>query len=136
MSKEKNTILKKQNSVGTVLKKKANDIYNGNQYHKLDNIQKNTVCNGFNSILDLCGNQNEENSQRRLFNDEEWKTLNKLFNKRKAWDTIDKVIQLKLKEIEALAATNTKAAYKRCLFYQAEYAFEEEESHFIVYSHM
>jgi hypothetical protein len=47
---EKDAILKSGQSTGTKIKHHAQDLYFGKQYHKLDNVQKGSISNGFNSI--------------------------------------------------------------------------------------
>lgn len=78
---EKDAILKSGQSTGTKIKHHAQDLYFGKQYHKLDNVRKDSISNGFNSILDLTNNSRERNGQRSLFTNEEWLKLSSKWNK-------------------------------------------------------
>ncbi|CEP11461.1 hypothetical protein [Parasitella parasitica] len=131
---EKDAILKSGQSTGTIIKHHAQDLYFGKQYHKLDNVQKDSISNGFNSILDLTNNSPERNGQRSLFTNEEWLKLNKKWNKQKNWDQLDDDVQRMLKKIENLAVYDLKKAYVKTLSYQTEYALTENEVYFEVYA--
>ncbi|KAI7897712.1 uncharacterized protein BX663DRAFT_584304 [Cokeromyces recurvatus] len=121
-------------SVASIIKERANSIYLDKAYHKLDNASKNTISNGFNSILDLSDNNEGKNSQKSFFTEDQWKTLNDLWNKKKSWKPLPSGISFELKEIETLAKTNIKSAYVKSLEMQAKYAFSENEEYFKVYS--
>ncbi|CAO3646502.1 unnamed protein product [Mucor hiemalis] len=131
---EKDAILKSGQSTGTKIKHRAQNLYFGNQYHKLDNVQKGSISNGFNSILDLTNNSPERNSQRSVFTNEEWLKLNSIWNKLKNWDQLDDDVQRMLKTIENLAVYDLNKAYVKTLSYQTKYALTENEVYFEVYA--
>lgn len=131
---EKDAILKSGQSTGTKIKHHAQDLYFGKQYHKLDNVQKDSISNGFNSILDLTNNRPEGNGQRSLFTNEEWLKFNSKWNKQKNWDQLDDDVQRMLKTIENLAVNDLKKAYVKTLSYQTKYALTENEVYFEVYA--
>ncbi|KAG1417628.1 hypothetical protein G6F58_005424 [Rhizopus delemar] len=135
MPDEKDKVLEGFNkSIGTAIKQHAHSVYKDNFYHKLNNTQKNSISNGFNSILDLTDNDKEKHSQRGLFTEDEWLELNRLWNKQKKWTPINKDIQKELKYIEQLAVADIKKAYCKCLKYQIEHAMTENETCFEVYA--
>jgi hypothetical protein len=79
MPDEKDKVLEGFNkSIGTAIKQHAHSVYKDNFYHKLNNTQKNSISNGFNSILDLTDNDKKKDSQRGLFTEDEWLELNRL----------------------------------------------------------
>lgn len=131
---EKDAILKSGQSAGTKIKHHAQDLYFGNQYHKLDNNKKDSISNGFNSILDLTNNS--LNGQRCLFSKEEWENFNAKWNKQKNWDRIDEDVRTKLKTIEDLAVSDVRKAYVKTLTSQTRYALTENEVYFEVYAFM
>lgn len=131
---EKDAILKSGQSTGTKIKHHAQDLYFGKQYYKLDNIQKDSISNGFNSILDLTNNRPERNGQRSLFTNEEWLKLNSKWNKQKSWDQLDDDVQRMLKTIENLAVNDLNKAYVETLSCQTKYALTENEVYFEVYA--
>ncbi|KAI8994627.1 hypothetical protein BDB01DRAFT_893491 [Pilobolus umbonatus] len=79
----------------------------------LNYSQKNSISNGFNSILDLGSTINKEDNQQSLFSKEEWTEINNLQFKKKKWKPLNDSTEAELKEIEENAIENIKAAYDR-----------------------
>lgn len=109
-------------------KHKANNVYIGKGYHKLDNTPKNTISNEFNSILDLTDNDDHPDSQKSAFTKGEWIAINDRWNVKKNWPPLDNHIKNILKDIEKMANKSIKEAYKECLYYQRKFAMTEEET--------
>ncbi|KAI8058712.1 hypothetical protein BDF21DRAFT_467560 [Thamnidium elegans] len=72
----------------------------GKKFSELNTLEKITVSNGFNSILDLTDNNDDSVSQKTLFTKEQWEELNNLYNKKIKWNPIDSEIAQELQEIE------------------------------------
>ncbi|KAI9476369.1 MAG: hypothetical protein EXX96DRAFT_576920 [Benjaminiella poitrasii] len=123
-----------EKSVASMIKKHAHTIYEGKSYHKLNDSQKNSISNAFNSILDLTDNDTNDDSQRSLFTDSQWLDLKRLMSKQKTWTPLDNAIQKKLKIIETLAVKDIQAAYRKCLESQITYAMTENETYFEIYA--
>ncbi|KAG1467619.1 hypothetical protein G6F56_004309 [Rhizopus delemar] len=132
---EQDTILAGfEKSVASMIKYHAHQTHMNKKYSELDNYAKNSVSNGFNSILDLTENNVHPLNQKAIFTDEQWKQLNHAWNKRINWNPISKGFTEELKEIEKLAEFDIREAYKLSLNKQIKYAFTEEESYFKIYS--
>ncbi|KAG2229673.1 hypothetical protein INT48_008905 [Thamnidium elegans] len=87
-------------STASIIKLKAHNTFMGKKFSELNTLEKITVSNGFNSILDLTDNNDDSVSQKTLFTKEQWEELNNLYNKKIKWNPIDSEIAQELQEIE------------------------------------
>ncbi|RCH87179.1 hypothetical protein CU098_006789 [Rhizopus stolonifer] len=104
---EQDTILAGfEKSVASMIKYHAHQTHMNKKYSELDNYAKNSVSNGFNSILDLTENNVHPLNQKAIFTDEQWKQLNHAWNKRINWNPIKgKVNKLNLVDNGLYVAT-------------------------------
>lgn len=99
--------------------------------------KKVSVCLGLNSIVDISNNDSTTGSQKSLFTEEDWRELKyKVYVDRNNLPMIPVYVERKLKEIESVIMEDIRSAYKKCLEYQAEYAFTDDEAYLEVYAHV
>ncbi|CDH49465.1 hypothetical protein RO3G_06604 [Lichtheimia corymbifera JMRC:FSU:9682] len=123
-------------SAGSIIKTQAARTAKDFTYETLNDEQKNTVCCGLNSIVDLSNNSKDKDSQRSQFTDEAWQELKNRVYVSRTMPSPSPAVEEALKELEKLAKKDIKKAYRLSLTTLADNVFSEDEPYFEIYAHI